>query len=263
MTWPRFRFSILHLLLLITVIAVGLAGWYRYAAWQEAKQEFAELMVTRWGSRENLASARSLVERYPSLARQKGAMLWAVKYGDAETCRVFLEQGADPNAHDIHNEPAMYFAVILNNPAILQELVNAGADIDVRINETMGVASGSTLLHEAAIHANLRCTEILLAAGANANARTDQGRTVLHHAVAGGRLQVVQAIHEQGVTYEADDEGRTPWGLAVMLRNMSLGRANYAPGVSNAIVEFLAEEEQRWKDEHPEVLSTSLGISLP
>lgn len=263
MTWPRLRFSIFHVLLLITVIAVGLAGWHRYAQWQEAKQEFAELMIPRWGSRENLASAKSLVERYPSLARQEGAMLWAVKYGDAETCRVFLEQGADPNAHDFHNEPAMYFAVIRNQPEILQTLADAGADVTVRINETMGVASGSTLLHEAAIHANVRCTEILLVAGADPNARTDQGRTVLHHAVSGGHLHVVQAIHEQGVTYEADDEGRTPWALAAMLRNMSLGMANHSAGPSHAIMDFLAEEEQRWQEAHPQDNTPSLHATLP
>jgi ankyrin repeat protein len=58
---------------------------------------------------------------------------------------------------------------------------------------------------------------ILIAGGANVNAKGPEGRTPLMQAAGDGQVELVQLLLEKGADMEAkDDAGRSAWGYAAM-----------------------------------------------
>lgn len=79
-------------------------------------------------------------------------------------------------------------------------------------------ANNSTALHSAAAGGHKAMVELLLARGADANARDDSGRTALHDAAANGYLSVADALIQGKADLNArsreDKEGVTPLHVA-------------------------------------------------
>ncbi|MES2789669.1 MAG: ankyrin repeat domain-containing protein [Planctomycetota bacterium] len=74
----------------------------------------------------------------------------------------------------------------------------------------------TTLLHAAAYDGKADIVKLLLALGANVNARHTNGRTPLHLAANKGYLDVIEILVRNGADIEAkDEEGMTPlmWGI--------------------------------------------------
>lgn len=84
--------------------------------------------------------------------------------------------------------------------------VRAGADVNTRLRMTGAPTfKGSTPLMRAARHGHEPLATLLLARGADPNARDDDGRTALVWASSTGNLDIVRALTGQGADLDASD----------------------------------------------------------
>jgi ankyrin repeat protein len=103
-------------------------------------------------------------------------LLRAIAGGDVEMVRLLLGAGANPNAAGLLAgfTPVM---IALGKPAILRELIAAGADVNARTDRRKGMKTvrGGTALHLAAAANNIEATRVLIEAGAEVEARDENG----------------------------------------------------------------------------------------
>lgn len=105
-------------------------------------------------------------------------LMYAAITGSSDLMQKLIETSADVNARDRYGRTALIEALTTENDIplqIFQTLVDAGADVDVRI------AGGLTPLMLAA-SGNPEILRILIDAGADLNARDDSGATALKRA---------------------------------------------------------------------------------
>ena len=131
-----------------------------------------------------------------------------VRRGTPDQVAEFAAKGNDPNQRNRHKWTATMLAVGLGRPAVLEGLLEAGADPNLesylRSSETT-----RTPLHLAATHPDPRLADILLAAGADPLATDKFGYTVLHAAAHGGKPDVVRRLIEAGADVNAVTRGGT------------------------------------------------------
>jgi len=109
--------------------------------------------------------------------------------------------------------PALWTAAARGHTAEVRYLLATdGTDIEER-----GGEGGSSPLHCAADHGHLEASRLLLEAGADLSATTDDGRTPLHYAAQQGREDVMQLLldHTPDVSVQ-DTDGRTPLHYATL-----------------------------------------------
>ena len=162
--------------------------------------------------------------------RSRGA-LFAV--ASAELVRECLQAGADPN------DPRDFFpaisvaARIATDPAVIDLLVEAGADPNALPEgnpRVLGYRPGYTPLHMAAQwNPNPGIVDALVAAGADLEARSAEGTTPLHAAWGNPNPTVVQALLRSGADPLARDQSGRPadptgcahWNTAAFARHAS------------------------------------------
>lgn len=129
-----------------------------------------------------------------------------------------LEAGADVNAKDVVGLHPLVLAVSMNtSPEVVEVLLNAGANVNARTRE------GYTPLHGRPfpgtglyLFGNISALSMLLDAGADINARNEDGWTPLHTAAESSNNPVwVTALLDAGANVNARGEyGNTPLHLA-------------------------------------------------
>ncbi len=164
----------------------------------------------------------------------------------AETARVLLGHGANPNASMPGNEPlsSLYAASGLNNnPALTQLLLEAGANPNdgeslyhstehrdlqcMRLLLRHGATvPGSNALKHMLDREDLEGLGLLLDAGADANEVNDRGETALHWAVWRGRsARAIAMLLDRGAAIDAKrNDGRTAYALAVQSGQADIAR---------------------------------------
>lgn len=156
-----------------------------------------------------LLSCALVIPALPVYADEAYDLIVAAQEGTAEEVKAALAAGADP-AFPGHDLTALHVAAGKNpSPAVIQALLEAGADPDAR-NE-----DGLTPLYVAsALNPNPDVIAALIEGGADPNARTERGRTPLEAAVAKNpNPAVIQALIEGGavpgrfVVDQADSAG--------------------------------------------------------
>ena len=91
-------------------------------------------------------------------------LLFAARHGDVESARLLLDAGVDVNEAGGDGSAALLVATESRHPAMVRFLLDAGADVDA-------IGTGRTALHAAVQQKRRDIVELLLAGGADPDAR--------------------------------------------------------------------------------------------
>ena len=95
-------------------------------------------------------------------------MIEAGRRGDKEFVELLISAGADVNAKNNDGDTPLHFAASRDYKKV-QMLLSAGADVNAKDK------NGDTPLHRAAKNDHKEIAELLIAKGANVNARNERG----------------------------------------------------------------------------------------
>ena len=136
----------------------------------------------------------------------------AVCIRDTDEVRRFLTLGADVDAkNEEHNEAAIILAAKAGDAAMVELLINHGAQVDARDDR------GRTALFFAKVGSQLFAS--LLAAGADTNIKDDEGNTILMSRVAASpSVADVEELLRLGIPVDVRNQaGESALDLAVNL----------------------------------------------
>jgi ankyrin repeat protein len=169
---------------------------------EAVRREIAELLIENGADVHNVTSD----ERNTPL---HSAAIW----GCAECAEVFLAHGADIEAEDAFGHRPLHNAAASGQAGVLELLIGSGAEIDARDEKGLTPLHWASmkgrlprffsdwgLLHLAKVsNKNYGTTiELLIAAGANVNAKSNKGRTPLALAKKAGNQDVVAMLRRHG-----------------------------------------------------------------
>ena len=196
-------------------------------------------------------------------AARQGALLDAVKAGDAATVRVLTQRPGSARVADVDGTTALHWAVERGEGAIVDLLIKAGADVNAvnrfgvmplapasengdaamvqrllkaGADPKATLAGGETLLMTAARTGDVETIKALLAAGLDVNAREKRrGQTALIWAASQGNAAAIRTLVEAGadITMRATgpaSASRT--GLSEGSGDGAYGRSRYRPDAS-------------------------------
>jgi ankyrin repeat protein len=137
------------------------------------------------------------------------ACLGSSDASDVKIVRALLRAGADPLARQpntVVEGTVLHCAASHDRPELLRVMLEAGAPPDA------AGLGGWTPLHVAALFGSAGSAEVLMAAGADPDARTDPGTsTPLHIAAGYGQVNVAEVLLQTGAAVNVvDSEGYTP-----------------------------------------------------
>jgi uncharacterized protein len=98
-------------------------------------------------------------------------LLFAAQVGDAESAKILLAAGADPNEAAADGNAALVIAAFTNHGNVVSVLLDAGAKPDA-------AGAGYTALHAATLRGDLASVRALLAKGANPDIQITKGSPV-------------------------------------------------------------------------------------
>ena len=163
------------------------------------------LMLSRYhGAHDPTAAIRQ--------ARAELDVFEAAALGDADRVHELLH--VDPSLVDAcspDDGTALHFAAFFAQPETASLLVEHGADVHA-VSTTFG---NVTPLHSAAAGGSAEIVRVLLAAGADANARQNGGFTALHAAAQNGDAAMVRDLLDHGAAVDPrTEDGRTALAIA-------------------------------------------------
>jgi ankyrin repeat protein len=190
----------------------------------------------------DVSKVKAMLQDDPALARAKdengvSVIMKATYYGKKDVVSALLDSGAELDVHEaaatgqtarllelLANDTSLVnayspdgftplgFAVFFSQPEIVKALLDAGADVNLPSRESMKV----TPLASAAAAKQTDLARVLIAHGANVNARAASGHIPLHEASANGNVELVKLLIESGADVNArTDDGKTPLDFAV------------------------------------------------
>jgi ankyrin repeat protein len=137
----------------------------------------------------------------------------ALRTGDLTTIETLLSFGLDPKLPDRHGQTPLRLALLSNQTKVVELLLARNVDPNAPLDNSPFPAMP---LEYALEYGSLRAASILIAAGANVDAKGPRGRTALHFAVVGRHLDVLQLLIEKGADLNVRDaEGASPLDDAV------------------------------------------------
>lgn len=133
----------------------------------------------------------------------------AVKTGSASRVNQYLAESPELiNTRDASGATALHHAAALDDPTLLEQLMDRGADINARDDR------GETPLHKAGRRLNVAAVKALLARGAFAHAANESGSTALYLAIRFGpndpdsgerRKNIASLLLRSGTAESPDD----------------------------------------------------------
>jgi ankyrin repeat protein len=126
-------------------------------------------------------------------------LIEAAKARNVEAVRSLLKQRVDVNTRQPDNATALHWAVHLNDGAMVDVLLRAGAKADLADD------TGATPIYLACVNRNGVMVDKLLEAGANANTALVSGETVLMTCARTGEAAGVRALLARGAAVNAKE----------------------------------------------------------
>lgn len=144
----------------------------------------------------DLARLNALLSADPAKINSLSSDGWtplhlAAAFGGADAVALLLSHGADVHAYSktaMRNQPLHAALALSNSTESIALLLKHGANVNAK---QMG---GYTPLHQAASAGKSAAVDILLAAGANASLRCDQGKTAADYAEAKGHTELASRL---------------------------------------------------------------------
>jgi ankyrin repeat protein len=137
----------------------------------------------------------------------------AAESGDIQTLEQLLKQSPGADAPLPDGSTALHWAVLREQTAAVDLLLQAGADANVRNR------NGMFPLYLAALNGNTALVQQLLDAGADVNERLPNGETALMTASATGSAAVVELLLSRGALVDARDPEYQQTALMVAARS--------------------------------------------
>jgi ankyrin repeat protein len=139
------------------------------------------------------------------------ALMVASDEGRTEIVELLISAGADVNAKDMNGDTALMYAA--NSPGYMTQ------------GSCKGIWVGWIDYHDQAVwisRYNIQIARILIAAGADVNARDKNGNTALMIATSRGHVDIVEILIDAGADVNAKDEcGNTALMIAVNIPDYS------------------------------------------
>jgi len=132
------------------------------------------------------------------------ALHWAAHWDDVKSAEQLIRAGANVNATNDYGVTPLLLACSDASAALVARLLDAGA------NPKIALPSGETALMAAARTGKVEAVKVLLAHGADVNAKeTMRGQTALMWAVAEGHVDVAKALLEHGADIKAQSKNQS------------------------------------------------------
>ena len=189
------------------------------------------LYVLSQSQKDPLEIVRVLIDKGADVntpSRSETALMRAVGKGYVEIVRLLLSKGAQVNVNTDDGTPLMV-AVGRGNTEIMKLLLAAGADVKTvhrTGDQALMMAARQRSYRTPAAEPNAEVVELLLAHGADPNARGDWKRTALMHANTAAKVKLLLA---KGAEIDAQDE----YGQTALMHAAERGNA----GVASALLD--------------------------
>jgi uncharacterized protein len=191
------------------------------------------------------ASLEALLEHgatvdFPDQVYGQTALMLAAREGHADVVSVLLENGADPNAHtDIGETPAFIAPNSLRQFGFGIGILRGGVPKDRGRREP--TPGGMTPLLYAARGNHIDVAELLLAAGADLDAKEANGIWPLLMAISNNNMPMAHYLLEKdSLLNDQDWYGRSPIWEAVNVRNLYVHNTTFVNGIDREpVLEFI------------------------
>ena len=174
-----------------------------------------------------LARYRGLTEVAAAISTRRAISLAeAAAIGDVRAVGDLLASGINPEERSPDGFTPLQLACHFDNPAAAAVLLRAGADVSARASGRMDVQP----IHAAAASPTGSCMALVVAAGADLDATQAGGFTALHEAAMRGDPAMVELLLAAGATAGAKaDDGRDAADMAEAEGAAELARRLRAP----------------------------------
>lgn len=164
----------------------------------------------------------------------------ASRNGDATAVADLIRRGVDVNAVSEKGRTALHLAAREGHLAVVQQLLTAGATIDLSATN-LSSDVGMTPLHLASLFGHRECAAALIEAGASLTSDNESDRSALMWAAVGGHVEIVSDLAEAG----ADPNEGNEWGQTAL-------HLSSDPACSSRLVDLGADIEARtWRGRTP------------